>query len=148
MRRPKETLPVLALLLGGLALWGVKQATRFYIDENEPLRPAVLPERDPLQPDTWLPKETAHNAEFAGLAPGYSREAGENIDIITPLNMEDRILVRKKGAKRKAAAGFVPASSPWEPDYFPVPHLFTAPGREITPLNLRDPAALVMPPAP
>lgn len=147
MRRPrKESLPILALLFGGLSLWGTKQLANQYVDEADALVNARLPLEDPALPDTSLPRARAHNAEFAGLAPGFSAGAGENEDIITPLNMVDRIMVKKKRG-RKGAPPAAQAGNPWEPDVYPMAHLFAAPGRQITPLNVRDPAALVMPPS-
>ncbi len=147
MRKPrKQSLPILAVLCGGLGLWGAKQIALNFAEENEALVSGRLPDEDPTQPDTILPRATAHNAQFAGFAPGFSPQTGEKEDVITALNMTDRILV-KKSRGRKGARPAALSGSAWEPDVYPTTKLFAAPGREVTPLNLRDPAALVLPPS-
>jgi hypothetical protein len=113
------------------------------LDRPHP-RPARLPAENPAIPDTLLPKAGGDNEGFAGLAPGSG--PSEKIDLITPLEGRDRLLVVKKEGRK---APLIPrGTNPWEPDYYPTAKLFPSNDSPVTPINVRDPAALVMPPTP
>jgi hypothetical protein len=134
----------LVVLWAALSVWTAGQVARHLAAEPEQARASRYPPSDPRQPDTRLPEATAHNAYFAGLAPGNA--PGENPDVITVLDAKDRVLVRKKAGARKSAPAAASVTSAWEPDVFPSARLFPGPDRQITTLNVRDPSALVMPP--
>ena len=102
-----------------------------------PPRPA-----GPDQPDAQTPPLTADNSMFRGICPGYSPWAEESQDLITVLKTVDRILV-----KRGRGLPPLPRRSPlprgwdgWNDKIEPLSE-----GR-LTPLNVADPALLVLPP--
>ena len=84
----------------------------------------------------------AYNEAFAGLAPGYDPFIGENQDRITPLITKDRIMVKGRTVARKPP----PVAPDTDPTFYPMARLFISSDSLVSPLNVRDPAALVMPP--
>lgn len=142
-RRRKKSVPFLVLLFAGLAFWVFERGARQYIETARPLRTAYLPKQDPALPDMSLPNPTADNGLMAGMAPGYSPMAGEKQDLITVLDARDRIMVKGRGVARQPP----PLAVDSDPLFYPAPKLFVSSGSDVTPLDVRDPSALVMPPA-
>jgi hypothetical protein len=142
-RRRKKSIPVIILLCAVLALWVFERMARQYAATATPMRLAALPKPTSALPDTALPNSPAHNDNFAGLAPGFSSAAGEKQDLITVLNANDRIFVKGRGVARKPP----PVAADPDPLFYPTAKLFVSSGSDVSPLNVRDPSALVMPPA-
>ena len=139
-RRARSKL-ILGFFFLCLLFWTFERLTRRPADGNRP-RPARLSNQDPAQPDTLLPKVQAYNDAFAGLAPGYDPFGGENQDRITPLITKDRIMVKGRTVARKPP----PVAPDTDPTFYPMARLFISSDSLVSPLNVRDPAALVMPP--
>jgi hypothetical protein len=113
--------------------------------DASPRRPAALVLRisGADLSDAQFAKLTATNSILAGLAPGFSEAGGEKLDVIKPLEDNDRLMVKRY----RGQAAPRPIRALAETDKTRIPNVAILGSGRVTPLGVRDAAALVLPPA-